>query len=270
MALLPASHIRLTRPVGRLDPAQGRGSCPVGNRPGSDRPAGTPKAKRGLESVLVDSAVRGTDVVDMQRAGYHVVNHPHAESNPDRGPGKRLNDTRVEKHYLRRAAVHDDRGEPCVHLIYAMGGDLVQLVKDEAGDPGISPLERLEHKERINKDGTYRQYSLRKVECAATGTNFAERIALFHTDPTSSDLKHNCGEVCRVFPPSSPEFEYLYGQRNDTESRHTDLKACAKYLPADVPGQELRLLAASMLLNAIAWQVHSQAHGKPNVFDDTA
>lgn len=228
------------------------------------------KVKRGLKSVLVDCVVRGTDVIEMQRASYHVVNHPHTGAYPDRGPGKRLNATRVEKHYLRRAAVHDDRGEPCVHFIYAMGGDLVQIVEDEAGGPGVSPLERLEHKERINKDGTYQHYSLRKVECAATGTSFTERIALFHTDPTSSDLRYNWGEVCRVFPPSSPEFPYLYGQRNDTESRHTDLKARAKYLPADVPGQELRLLAASMLLNAIAWQVHLQAHHQPNVFDDTA
>ena len=97
-----------------------------------------------------------------------------------------------------------------------------------------------------------------------------ELVALFHTDPTSTDLEYNWGEVCRVFPPSSAAYQYLYGQRNDTESRPTELRARAKYLPADVPGQELRLLAAAMMLNAIAWQVHLEAHNQPNVFDDTA
>jgi len=33
-------------------------------------------------------------------------------------------------------------------------------------------------------------------------------------------------------------------------------------------GQELRLLGASVAINAIAWQVHLQAHGEKNVIDD--
>lgn len=60
----------------------------------------------------------------------------------------------------------------------------------------------------------------------------------------------------------------LYGGRNDTEARHADLKARVKYLPRDVMGQELRLLGASVAINAIAWQVHLQAHGEKNVIDD--
>ncbi len=63
---------------------------------------------------------------------------------------------------------------------------------------------------------------------------------------------------------------FLYGARNDTESRHTNIKERAKYLPIDVPGQELRLLGAAMTMNAVAWQLHLQAHGEPNVLDDTA
>lgn len=57
---------------------------------------------------------------------------------------------------------------------------------------------------------------------------------------------------------------------NDTESRHTNIKARAKYLPIDVPGHELRLLGAAMTMNAVAWQLHLQAHGEANVLDDTA
>ena len=43
-----------------------------------------------------------------------------------------------------------------------------------------------------------------------------------------------------------------------------------KHLPRDVRGQELRLLAANMAIDAAACQVHLQAHGLPNVLDDTA
>ncbi len=134
----------------------------------------------------------------------------------------------------------------------------------------LRTLTILRHKQRRNGDGTYRDYLLCDVACDLTGTTFERLIPLFHTDGPSTDPDYNWGEVCRVFPPTSAAFQYLYGQRNDTEARHTDLKARAKYLPADVPGQELRLLAAAMLSNALAWQVHCQAHEKPNIFDGTA
>lgn len=229
------------------------------------------KTKRGLKTILVDSAVRGQDVTHLQRLGYVVVNYPHAQSNPDGGPGKRLNATRVEKNHLRTVAIHDDEhGDPCAHTIYALGGELIQLLDDYTGRPHVTPLKVLGYKQRTNKDGTFRDYLRCEIVCNATGTTITRLIPLFHTDATSTDPDYNWGEVCRVFPPTSAAFQYLYGQRNDTEARHTDLKARAKYLPVDVPGQELRLLSAAMLSNALAWQVHCQAHQQPNVFDDTA
>lgn len=234
---------------------------------------GTPREKtlRGLKMVLVDSAVRGQGVTFLQRLGYTVVNYPHAQSNPGRGPGQRLNPSRVEKNHLRTVAVHDDEhGDACAHMIYALGGELVQVVDDQTGQPAVSPLKVHRHKQYRNKDGTYRDYLLCDVACDLTGTTFERLIPLFHTDGPSTDPDYNWGEVCRVFAPTSAAFQYLYGQRNDTEARHTDLKARAKYLPADVPGQELRLLAAAMLSNALAWQVHCQAHKKANIFDGTA
>lgn len=74
----------------------------------------------------------------------------------------------------------------------------------------------------------------------------------------------------RVFAPTTAEFQYLYGARNDTESRHADLKSRIEYLPPDVPGQDLRMLGAMVTANALAWQVHLQAREQPNVFHGTA
>jgi hypothetical protein len=95
-------------------------------------------------------------------------------------------------------------------------------------------------------------------------------VALFHTDATSTDPAYNWGEVVRVFAPSSAQFQYLYGARNDTEARHADLKSRIKYLPPDVAGQDLRMLAAMVTANAVAWQVHLQARQQANIFDGTA
>jgi hypothetical protein len=69
---------------------------------------------------------------------------------------------------------------------------------------------------------------------------------------------------------ASARREPLYGARNDTEARHADLKSRIKYLPPDVPGQDLRMLGAMVTANALAWQVHLQAREQPNVFDGTA
>lgn len=102
------------------------------------------------------------------------------------------------------------------------------------------------------------------------GEDFIERVPLFHTSPTSNDPDANWGEYVRVYPPGSAAFKYLYGARNDTESRHHDLKARVKHLPEDVAGQQLRLLGAAIANNALSWQAHLREHAKSNVIDDTA
>ena len=96
--------------------------------------------RTGLKTIVVDSIVRGQDVTAVQRSGTIVVNYPHAQSNPDGGPGKRLNPTRVEKNHLRTIAEHpDEHGDPCRHLIYAIGGELAVLVTDSHGQPASPP-----------------------------------------------------------------------------------------------------------------------------------
>ena len=108
---------------------------------------------------------------------------------------------------------------------------------------------------------------------AETGlaSGVVDRIPLFHDGKGENALHEvNWGEVVRVWAPGSLQFKYLYGARNDTEARHSDLKARMNYLPRDVAGQELRLLGASMAANLMAWQVHLQAHEEPNVIDNTA
>lgn len=224
----------------------------------------------GVKGLLVDSAVRGQAVIELQRGGLIVVNYPHAQHNPGGGPGRRLNPSRKEKSRLRFIPTHTDAtGQPCEHFIYAVGGELLELVGTDDGTDAVRPL-RVSDYERRGEDGKVRERLTVEIKCAWAG-DFSQEVPLFHADATStSPSGTNWGEVCRVYPPGSAEFKYLYGARNDTEARHSDLKARVKNLSRDVLGQELRLLAASVARNAIAWQVHLQAHGENNVLDDTA
>lgn len=178
-----------------------------------------------------------------------VANYTHAESNPDRDAKGRLADTGVEKSHLRRVCTHaDDKGLACEHALYWVGGELVERVIDAEGDTTVRPATSTEYQQRgtrttdgtgrVTALGTRREYFIITINCPIAG-DFTERIPLFHTDATSTDPDYNWGQVARVFAPTSAEGQYLYGARNDTESRHTNLKARAEYLPIDVPGQEL-------------------------------
>lgn len=222
------------------------------------------------QGILVDSVIRGQDVVSLERGGLTVVNYPHAASNPDGGPGRRLNATRVEKSHLRTILTHGaTTTEICAHRIYAVGGALAELTTNADGEPVLIPKPRLRRRFRKNKDGTRREYHEIAIQCSGRG-DFTAHVPLFHTDPTSGDPEGNWGEVVRTYPPGSEEFALLYGQRNDTEARHADLMARIKHLPRDVAGQELRLLGAAIATNALSLHAHLQAHGQPNIFDDSA
>lgn len=230
-------------------------------------------AQGGMKGLIVDSVIRGQMVEQLQRAGVTVVNYPHALRNPNASRGKRMAAGREEKGHLRTVAVHHDENDaPCQHGIYFLGGAPVERLIASDGRPTVRDLEVVDYDQRWSKKGhlgARREYLTVKVPCTLCG-DFTQLVPLFHTDPTSQDPDANWGEYVRVFAPGSPQFRLLYGARNDTESRHTNLKARVKYLPADVAGQEIRLLGAAMAMNALAWQFHLHAFGEANVFDNTA
>lgn len=230
-------------------------------------------AKGGMKGIIVDSVVRGRMVEQLQRAGVTVVNYPHARRNPKATRGKRMAEGREEKGQLRTVAIHHDEcGVACEHGIYFLGGVPVERLIASDGRPTVRDLAIVDYDQRWSKrdsKGTRREYLTVQVPCTLSGV-FTVRVPLFHTDPTSQDPDANWGEFVRVFAPGSPQFKFLYGARNDTESRHTNLKAAVKFLPADVAGQEIRLLGAAIAMNALAWQFQLQAIGERNVFDNTA
>lgn len=224
----------------------------------------------GIRGLLVDSAVRGKAVTALHRQGIRVVNYPHAASNPDGGGGgKRLNPTRVEKSELRWIATHTNAlGQPCDHAIFAVGGEFMELILSANGADSARALDIVDYEHRVEKNNLHRERLALRIPDCPFGDGFITKVPLFHDSPISTAPRGgNHGEYVRLYPPGSWQFKYLYGARNDTESRNADLKGRVKHLPKDVRGQELRLLGAAMAHNAIAWQIHLQAHGLDNVLD---
>jgi hypothetical protein len=147
-------------------------------------------------------------------------------------------------------------GSKCEHPIYAVGGELVELLATSDGSDVLRHIPAQGYQRR-GKPGSYREYLLVTTDCL--GTEQTVRVPLFRTDgPSNGPRGGNTREVSRVYAPGSPQFKYHYAARNDTEARHSDLKSRTRHLPRDVAGQELRLLGAAMTINAAAWQVHLQ------------
>jgi hypothetical protein len=232
----------------------------------------------GLKGVIADGVLHDMHITPLQRGWLTVVSPPTAASNPGSKDGIRRGPGRKEKDQYRMTATHHDaNGLVCEHPIYITAGHPVEL--RFALDGTLTPvaLDVVDYEQRGKKttgpDGTVtfgprREYHLVSIRCAIAG-DFTARVPLFHADLNHGKPDYKWGEVARVWGVGTPEYTHIYGARNDTESRHTNLKARVKHLPADVPGQELRLLGAALLSNAVALHLHLQANGQANAFDNT-
>ena len=197
--------------------------------------------------------------------------------NPGRNP------QRKEKSHLRTVAIHKTpNGNECQHPLYFTGGTLVEVCTTQHG-PGIRTLEIKKSQQRqdrsakagSSKKSRRREYLVVDVTCErlrnpdGSSQTFTASVPLFHTDATSMDPSTNWGEFARVYSPTSCYFQYLYGARNDTESRHAGLKPRLKDLSRHIRTQNSRMVAAASAMNAAALPVHFKAHGLTNVLSGT-
>ncbi len=231
----------------------------------------------GVKGIIMDSALRGQGITGLQRQWITVTNYPHAEKNPNRSAGQRFSEGRVEKDHLAKVVEHYNNGVPCYHYLYWYCGILLEKYVSSDGTPDVRHVEIPEYSARKNrgphdpKNGIYaerREYFTVTINCTIENP-VTTRVPLFHREAVEGVLEFNYGEYVRVFAPFSPQYIFLYACRNDTEARHAELKQRIKYMPRNVRGQRLRLLAAALAMNAINWQYHLQAHGEPNIFDNT-
>jgi hypothetical protein len=187
-------------------------------------------SRGGMKGIIIDSVIRGERITRLARNGITVVNYPHAQRNPLAKEGVRRGDGRTDKSYLRDIATHHDHnGLPCEHLLYFVGGVLVQLKTGHDGTQLATEVRIVDHKRRGNA-GARRDYFDAEIDCSVVGA-FRHLVPLFHREVSGNAPNVNFGEVARVFAPNSTNFAKLYGMRNDTESRHTNLKGSLTRFP---------------------------------------
>lgn len=236
------------------------------------------RTRGGLKGIISDGVLRDKHITPLQRGWVSVVSPPHASSNPGPSRGTRMGPGRRERDHLRRVVAHRDANDVrCEHVLHFAGGRILELILDLKGAPTPVALEVIGYEQRGRRDffhadgpqlGPRREYLIVRIRCPVVG-DFTHRVPLFHTEPGSDDPDYKWGEVARVFGLGTAAYQHLYGARNDTESRHADLKARLKHLPPDVPGQSLRLLGAALVVNSVAWHVHLDANGRGSVLKNT-
>lgn len=219
----------------------------------------------GIRLTTADSALRGKDVEAIQAMGPIVVNWPCAASNPGAAEDRRRHAKRVEKTGHVSTIIHE-RG--CTHRIYYRGGTPVEEAVDEDGNPTYLHLAQVGYHRRRNKNGTCRHYAYLNIPCPDGDS--VERIPMFHTAGPSTDPSLNRGEVVRLYPTDSPQFDYVYGGRNDTEGWHADIKRMRLNFPDTILGQELFMVSTGIAHNAVAHAQWRKTNALPNALENTA
>ena len=223
----------------------------------------------GLRGVIVDSILRGTHLTELADRGVLVTNYPHALTNPKAAKEGRWGAGRKEKSKKLRTITHQPRrGQTCTHTLIAEGAVLKQPTFNATGHKVLTDCEVTGFESRRNPSGAHRYYLNIKVPCQHG--DLAVTIPLYHEDNDKFAIKDiNRGEYLRFYPPGTPQFQALYGRRNDSESFHRQVKRNLTRLPAyRARRQVLFVLGMSLLNNATARAFALRRAGQPNPLDD--
>lgn len=245
-----------------------------GNSQGDEAGASTLLLKQlkrdapGLRGAVSDSALRGTHIQELLRIGLITLNHPVAKANPNRLVGGRNAKGRKERTHKIRTVVHEGANKvKCRHTIFLHGSNPCVEEMDAAGNKILTPLVPTGYDERVNKNGSHVYYLEALIECRRGNLNILIRL----DQPGRVDVKNQSrADLARFYPVGSPQFDYLYGRRNTSESFHAKMKRTMPRLPAyGRVRQDLFMLGYMVANNAIALAFTARRHGAPNALDFT-
>jgi hypothetical protein len=227
----------------------------------------------GVKGIIVDGVLQGENVTKLQRSWITVVNYTTAKSNPNRAKDGNHGPDRVEKsHHAVTHSHTNNKGHACKHALYWVGGRLMEMKFDQEHTPYLLAVETYGYK----RGGTFnredplasepcRESTMVRINCPMSTEPVVTRLSMFHSAGPSQEAKFNYGVYARTFAPGSDSFHSLYRYRNDAESLNKNLKDRVKYLPDDITGQNLKMIAACLCMNALARQFARRAQGLPTV-----
>lgn len=204
-------------------------------------------AGSGIQAVVYDGAMRGVHIDELMTSlGVVVINKVH---NSGKTAARKGRASRGRWHTLGTWE-HDTPQGPCTHQLAAVDGAVSEIGLDQEGKPVVlARLERRQVKRPRRASGRYHFNVAYEVPCP--------------TDPfpawvtphgLAGDTDHKTADAVRVIAEGEPDFDRLYGLRNDAESWNAQLKRSLLVDRAMSLGgrrQLLDVLCFALLHNAI-------------------
>ena len=140
--------------------------------------------------------------------------------------------------------------------LFSKGGQLGVGELTHTGDIAFIALERIRTHRARNSAGTYRWYNDHRLPTEHGGGTITVRL---HGNTADKRRKFNRTENLRPIPSDDPDFDRLYGRRNDAESINRHLDDTLWLRRAHSIGhhrQTLNLLTYALCVNGLAIHLH--------------
>jgi hypothetical protein len=172
--------------------------------------------------VVYDGAFHGVHLDHvMRQLGYVVISKPATATTTEQTPDAvRLPGGRSARSYPLGTWEHTTASGTCRHLLAAVGGAVVEIGLDEAGDPQLlTHLSRRQVKRPRRSDGTFHFSVGYEVPCPV------EPFWVW-ISPHTTDAAHRSrrADQLRVIAAGDPDGQRILGIRSDAESHHYHYK----------------------------------------------
>jgi hypothetical protein len=182
-------------------------------------------AGAGIQVVVYDGALRGTHINEIMRNYGYLVLAKQATSAPADTTEIATAATvmtpagRRARSYPLGHVAHQLPTGPCEHQLATIGGQVVEIGLDEAGDPVVlSTLQRGQIKRVRRSTGKFHFNVGFRLECPV------EPFTLWLSPHPNKSGDTRRPENLRVFASADPDAQRLYGIRSDAESFHSHYK----------------------------------------------
>lgn len=171
------------------------------------------QAGAGIQAVIYDGAFTGVHIDTLMRStGLVVVNRLAVASRGD------ATGTPITKRRPLGIYSHDTPAGTCTHTLHTDNGTIVDVQLADDGTPTIvSRARRKQIKRASRRDGTYRFNLAVTVPCP-------NGELTIWVSPHATKTGDTTPEHVRLIPPDDPDFDTLYGRRNDAESINSQYK----------------------------------------------
>lgn len=211
----------------------------------------------GAQAVIYDGALRGVHHQTFLRdLGLLTVSRVAAARRIRNKQSKAVK--RIDKVvYVETKTVPTPTG-PVDLKLFAKGGQLGLGEVTDTGEVAFVPVERIRTHRARSKAGTYRWYNDHRLPDEHGAGTITVRL---HGNTDDAKRKFNRTENLRPIPPDDPDFDRLYGRRNDAESINRHLGETLWLGRAHSIGhhrQGLNLLTYALCVNGLALHLHRQ------------